>query len=160
MVWKFNLDKAQAKSTEVALKDPLGYKSKTDDVIVKTSQHTNSNMTYTEVLEAKAWHLAKSPSGQIMQQLMMSYMSGSTVSIFSIMITMQFFMGPIKAITGVQGAFAPYEHKDVNLMLPKLAFIGINLVLMGAALYKFSTLGVIPVTPNDWSGIISTRVSS
>tara|TARA_B110000285_G_C14803897_1_gene458784 strand:- start:426 stop:641 length:216 start_codon:yes stop_codon:yes gene_type:complete len=63
LMWKFNLDKAQTKSTEVALKDPLGYKSKTDDVIVKTSQHTNSNMTYTEVLEAKAWAVAKSPSG-------------------------------------------------------------------------------------------------
>ena len=88
LMWKFNLDKAQQKSTEIVLKDPLGYKSKTDDVIVKTSSTTNSNMTYTEVLEAKAWALAKSPSGQIVQAVMMMYMSGSTVSIFSIMMTM------------------------------------------------------------------------
>ena len=159
-VWKFNLEKAQTKSTEVAMKDPLGYKSKTDDVIVRTSQHTNSNMTYTEVLEAKAWAVAKSPSGQFMQVIMMSYMSGSTVSIFSLMITIQFFTNPLKAIAGVNGTFTPFEHKDVNLMLPKLAFIGINLALMAMAVYKFSSLGVIPVTPNDWSGIVSTRVSS
>ena len=160
LMWKFNLDKAQSKSTEVALKDPLGYKSKTDDVIVKSAHATNSNMTYTEILEAKAWAVAKSPSGQIMQSMMMFYMSGSTVSIFSIMITMQFFTNPLKAIASVNATFTPYEHKDINLLLPKLAFIAVNLALMAMAVYKFSMLGIIPVTPNDWSAIISTRVSS
>ena len=95
------MDKAQAKSTELVLKDPLGYKVKIDDVIVKSSSTTTSNMTYTEVLEAKAWNLAKSPSGSIMQSMFMFYMSGSAVSIFTIMITMQFIMSPIGAISSV-----------------------------------------------------------
>ncbi len=51
-----------------------------------------------------------------------------------------------------------FEHKDINLLLPKLTYIAINFVLLGIALYKFSVMGVIPVSPNDWSGIISTRV--
>ena len=140
------------------MKDPLGYKVKIDDVIVKSASTTNSNMTYTEVLEAKAWNLAKSPSGSIMQSMFMFYMSGSQVSIFTIMITMQFIMNPIKAISGVNDTFKPYEHKDINLILPKLAYIAINFVLFAMAIYKFSVLGVIPVTPADWSGIISTRV--
>ena len=140
------------------MKDPLGFKVKIDDVIVKSASTTNSNMTYTEVLEAKAWNLAKSPSGSIMQSMFMFYMSGSAVSIFTIMITMQFIMNPIKAISGVNLTFQPYEHKDINLLLPKLAYIAINMVLMAMAIYKFSVLGVIPVTPADWSGIISTRV--
>ena len=140
------------------MKDPLGFKVKIDDVIVKSTSTTNSNMTYTEVLEAKAWNLAKSPSGSIMQSMFMFYMSGSAVSIFTIMITMQFIMNPIKAISGVNQTFQPYEHKDINLLLPKLAYIAINMVLMAMAIYKFSVLGVIPVTPADWSGIISTRV--
>ena len=76
------------------------------------------------------------------------------------MITMQFFTNPMKAIAGIQSTFFPYEHKDINLLLPKLAYIGINLALMCMAVYKFSSLGIIPVTPNDWSAIISTRVSS
>ena len=33
--WSFNLDKAQAKGTDVALKDPLGFKCSTTDVIVR-----------------------------------------------------------------------------------------------------------------------------
>ena len=46
----------------------------------------------------------------------------------------------------------------MNLLLPKLLYCGIQLVLLCLALYKFSVMGVIPVTPNDWAGIISKRV--
>ena len=55
-------------------------------------------------------------------------------------------------------AFKPYEHKDVNLMLPKLCYAGLNAGLFGMAVYKFSVMGVIPVTPHDWQGIILPRV--
>ena len=73
------------------------------------------------------------------------------------MITMQMIVSPIKAISGVQGSFTQFEHAEINLLLPKLTYIGINLVILGIALYKFSIMGVIPVTPLDWAGIISTR---
>jgi hypothetical protein len=33
-----------------------------------------------------------------------------------------------------------------------------NLVILGAALYKFSVMGIIPVAPYDWVGLISSRV--
>ena len=89
------MEKASKNSTDSQLKDPLGYKCATNDVIVKSSSSKNSNMTYTEVLEAKAWAFAKSPAGSIMQTLFMFWMSGSGVSIFTIMITVQFLTSPI-----------------------------------------------------------------
>ena len=88
----------------------------------------------------------------------MFWMSGSSVSIFTIMITVQFLTSPLIAISSVNQSFAQFEHKDINLMLPKLAFIGLNLVLFGIAVYKFSVMGVIPVTPYDWIGIIDPSV--
>ena len=87
-------------------------------------------------------------------------MYGSGVSIFTIMFTMHFITGPIKAISGINTAFSQFEHKDVNLLLPKLCYFGIQLALLGLALYKFSIMGVIPVTPADWAGVISKRVPS
>ena len=89
--------------------------------------------------------------------MLMFWFSGSQISIFSIMITMQLIMGPIKAIASVNQGFVQFEHKDFSLLLPKLMFVGINLFLLGIALYKFSVMGVIPVTPLDWAGIISKR---
>ena len=93
--WNFNLEKASKNSTDSQLKDPLGYKCATNDVIVRSTSSKNSNMTYTEVLEAKSWAFAKSPSGSIMQTVFMFWMSGSGVSIFTIMITVQFLTSPI-----------------------------------------------------------------
>ena len=63
--WTFNLEKAKDKGNDTVLKDPLGYKCSTSDVIVRSSTSKNSSMTYVEVLEAKAWAFAKSPSGSI-----------------------------------------------------------------------------------------------
>jgi hypothetical protein len=63
--WQFNLDKASQKTNEVALKEPNGFKCSTTDVVVRSNTSKSSNMTYVEVLEAKAWAFAKSPSGQI-----------------------------------------------------------------------------------------------
>ena len=61
--WSFNLDKAAAKYTKAPLKDPLGFKCNTNDVIVRSGQSKTSNMSQVETLENKAWALAKSPSG-------------------------------------------------------------------------------------------------
>ena len=141
------------------MRDPLGYKCKTDDVIVKTTSSKNTSMTYTEVLEAKAWALAKSPAGSIMSTVLMFWFSGSGVSIFTIMITIQFLTTPIKSISSVNEQFKPFEHKDINLILPKLAYIALNVGLFGMAVYKFCVMGVIPTTPHDWIAIISRRVS-
>ena len=63
--WSFNLDKAQAKGSEAALKDPLGFKCSTNDIVVRSGATKGSNMTYVEVLEAKAWGFAKSPAGSV-----------------------------------------------------------------------------------------------
>ena len=93
--WNFNLERAHAKSNPAALKDPLGFKCKTDDVIVRSGASKTSNMTYVEVLEAKAWAFAKSPAGSLFQTLFMFWMSGSNVSIFTLMITIQFLTNPL-----------------------------------------------------------------
>ena len=38
-------------------------------------------------------------------------------------------------------------------MLPKLAYLALNLVLFGMAVYKLNSLGVIQTSPYDWIGI-------
>jgi hypothetical protein len=55
-------------------------------------------------------------------------------------------------------------------LLPKLVYILFNAVILGAAIYKFSgkleryllminiVMGIIPVAPYDWVGLISTKV--
>ena len=87
----------------------------------------------------------------------MFYMYGSGVSLFSIMFTVHFITGPIRAMGSMNQQFEQFKHKDINLMLPKLLYFAIQLGLLCLALYKFSVMGVIPVTTNDWAGIVSRR---
>jgi hypothetical protein len=42
--------------------------------------------------------------------------------------------------------------------MPKLIFIFFNSVILAAAIYKFSVMGIIPVAPYDWVGLINSKV--
>ena len=148
----FNLNSLSTKET---LKDPLGYRSATTDISVRASGRRD---TYTEVLENKAWEFGKSPSKQIFITLFMFWMTGNAMSIWTIMITIAFVLNPLKSIFGVNQAFTQFEHKKINLLGPKLLYLLFNFVILGAALYKFSVMGIIPVAPYDWVGLINSKV--
>ena len=116
--WKFDLTKAAPKSTEVSLKEPLGYTNNTNNVVVKVSTNSKAgNYTFVEALEAKAWALAKSGLSSIPQTFIMFYMYGGSISIFTIVYTMHFITAPIRAMGSISQTFKQFEHKDVNLML-------------------------------------------
>ena len=84
-------------------------------------------------------------------------MTGSNLSIYTIMFTMSFAMKPFSAIFNVNTAFEPYEREKLNLTLPKLTYIAANMVVIGLAAYKFGNMGIIPVLPADWAGLLSPR---
>ena len=77
--------------------------------------------------------------------LFIFWMTGSGLSIYTIMFTMQFAMSPFKAVFNVQTAFEPFQDKGINLTLPKLLYVASNTVLIALAAYKFSNMGIIPV---------------
>ena len=105
----------------------------------------------------KAWEFAKSPLGQIPMFLFIMWMTGSSLSIYTIMFTVSFATKPFSSILSVEKSFKMFRHKDLNLILPKLAFIAANMIIICMAAYKFSNLGIIPVQPADWAGLLSPR---
>jgi hypothetical protein len=42
--------------------------------------------------------------------------------------------------------------------MPKLTYIFCNAIILAAAIYKFSVMGIIPVAPYDWVGLIESKV--
>ena len=67
--------------------------------------------------------------------------------------------GPFAAIFNVNKAFEPFEFKGLNLLMPKLIYLGCNFVSIGVAAYKFSNMGIIPVQPSDWAGLFHDKVT-
>ncbi|KAG9130720.1 hypothetical protein Leryth_012679 [Lithospermum erythrorhizon] len=50
----------------------------------------------------------------------------------------------------VDGFFEPFKDKNVDLLLPKLVYIALNLVGLGIGVWKLNTLGLLPTHASDW----------
>ena len=111
-----------------------------------------------ELYEKKAYESAKSPLGQLPMFLFMMYMMGSSLSIFTIMFTVSFAMAPFKAVFNVNLFFSNFEEKGISLILPKLIYIVCNLLTIGVAAYRFGNMGILPVLPADWAGLMSPKL--
>ena len=90
--------------------------------------------------------------------MFMFWMTGNSLSIFTIMFTVSYAMKPFSAIFAVNTAFEPFEKKDLSLTLHKLAYIACNCATIAMAGYKFGNMGILPVLPADWAGLFNPRM--
>ena len=109
----------------------------------------------------KAKELAWSPGKNFMMTGFMLWMSGSGVHIFSIMITFYAVHNPVVSAVTVNKQFSRFEDakmgslEKASLLTSKATFVGMNLLAMSAALYKMSTMGLLPNTPSDWISFLA-----
>ena len=67
-------------------------------------------------------------------------------------------LNPLKAIVGLKQAFVKYEKEDgVDLRLPKLIFLALQILSLGVGLYKCSTMGLLPITSADWTNLLPDK---
>lgn len=95
-------------------------------------------------------NIATSPGKQVLMTAFMLWMSGSSLQIFSIMMLSMAFWQPLQKLFNVQKAFARYQGTEIDLLLPKLVYILLNLAGVGVALWKANALGLLPTSPTDW----------
>lgn len=103
--------------------------------------------------------MAYSPAKNLFTTGFMLWMSGSSIQIFSIMMTGMALINPLKAIVGVNQFFAPFTKEEgVDVHLPKLIYLLLQLLGVGLALYKCSTMGLLPLTSADWTRYIPVKI--
>mmetsp|Transcript_4834 Transcript_4834/g.13728 ORF Transcript_4834/g.13728 Transcript_4834/m.13728 type:complete len:191 (-) Transcript_4834:399-971(-) len=105
---------------------------------------------------AKAMSIAQSPGKQMLMNGFMMYMSGKNLNIFSISITSMAVMNPLKSLVGLNNTFKAFEDPDgkVDLQMPKIIFLGLNLIWLMLGLYKMSIMRLIPTTSSDFAGSV------
>ena len=82
-------------------------------------------------------------------------MAGSQINIFSMMMVSMWVYNPLNSIMMTQKTFTDLAGPGkVDLTMAKLTFVGLNLALLGVALYKLSTLGLLPITAADWVRLV------
>mmetsp|Transcript_26659 Transcript_26659/g.40902 ORF Transcript_26659/g.40902 Transcript_26659/m.40902 type:complete len:192 (+) Transcript_26659:19-594(+) len=105
---------------------------------------------------SKAMQIATGPGKQILMNAFMMYMSGKQLNIFSISTTSMALMTPLMGLFNINNTFRPFQDADgkVDLQMPKLLFVLLNLVWFGVGLYKMGSMKLLPTTSADWTGTI------
>ncbi|KAJ5408051.1 ER membrane protein complex subunit 4 [Penicillium cosmopolitanum] len=107
----------------------------------------------------KAWEIAMAPSKQLPMQAIMMYMSGNTLQIFSIMMVLMLFKGPIQGLINTNAAFAKYETPTTKARLVgvKAVYVLMQLLLFALGVWKVNGMGLLPTTRSDWLAWESER---
>lgn len=91
------------------------------------------------------------PGKSLPMNMLMMWMSGNSIQIFSILIVGMLLFNGVKGILGVQRVFMkvedPNRQHSSSLFLPKCLYLFLNLVLIFLAMYKCRKLGLLP---NNW----------
>ena len=112
-------------------------------------------------VEAKNKHcmnLAIGPGKALLQTGFMMWMSGSSIQIFSIYTTGNALINPLKSIGNIKQIFGKFDKEEgVDTRLPKLIFVGLQLLTVAMALYKCATMSLLPLSSADWVWRLGSR---
>lgn len=101
----------------------------------------------------KAWEVATGPAKSIPVNLIMSYMTGNSLQIIPIMMTLMLFWNPLKAIFTETGpAFRDLSNKrnSSEIILPRIVFVLCQLANMAVGVWKLNKMGLVPNGEADW----------
>lgn len=101
----------------------------------------------------KAWEVATAPAKNIPMNLIMSYMTGNSLQVIPIMMTLMLLWNPLKSvITETNASFASFSTNTnkLQIYLPKLVFVLCHLANMLIGLWKLNKMGLIPNKEADW----------
>ncbi|ORY06096.1 DUF1077-domain-containing protein [Basidiobolus meristosporus CBS 931.73] len=163
-----SLDQSRTRKNEQL--DPPGF------VLASTGSSRNSNKNVKQVDAGasanlklkKAWEASLAPAKNIPMNAFMLYMSGSGVQIFSIIITGMLFFQPFQALMNLNSVFDRFAGKtskgknhsadeNVDLTLPKLVYVAVQVAIMCMGVYKLSSMGLLPTASSDWLAFMDPK---
>ncbi|KNC56401.1 uncharacterized protein AMSG_02372 [Thecamonas trahens ATCC 50062] len=114
--------------------------------------------------EKKAWELAMSPVKGFFMTGFMLWMSGSSVGIFSMMMTYMALSAPVSAMMNVSNVFKGLAKaaklttgKEPSFLLQKIAYLLLQCVALALGLWKLKSLGLLPTKLSDLFGHMNVR---
>lgn len=97
-----------------------------------------------------AMTIATSPGQALLMNCLMLWFSGSQLNIFSITTTTSAITTPLTNILQIENSFRALQN-DIDVQLPKLIYIALNLLWLCIGLYKMSSMRLLPTTSADFT---------
>ncbi|GAB9462771.1 putative membrane protein [Globisporangium polare] len=154
--WHVELNEARESDLPGKL-EPIGFcrgivaEKESSNAVAKTASNT------LELKKKRAMEIGMAPFKSLMQTGFMMWMSGSSVNIFSIMVTGMIIMNTLKSMLNIQGSFASVNDGVIDLVQPKLVYVAGNLANVAMALYKCANMGLLPTTAADWTWLLPIK---
>jgi hypothetical protein len=151
--WKLDLSSAKVLSQHKSIADPPGYvpASSLKNVPLLHTASSGSKALDKKSKDRKEAALrqkALDPAKQAGFMCFMLYMSGSSLSIFSIMMLVSCVYAPFASLAKVTKIF-PHDNQ-VDVMIPRLIFIAIQLGQLLFAAHRLNGMGLLPTFASDW----------
>ena len=101
---------------------------------------------------------ARSKGGSLFQTGLMLWFSGSSVHMWSLMMTGMALTNPLKELMSMKQTFKRFDDGKADLLMPMLMFVGVQLICMFMGLYKLNSMGLLPTTSADWLSYLPSRI--
>ncbi|ODQ65569.1 DUF1077-domain-containing protein [Nadsonia fulvescens var. elongata DSM 6958] len=106
-----------------------------------------------ELKVKKAWEVAFAPAKSLPMNIFVSYMSGNSLQLIPLMMTlMMFFVQPMKSIAGSGGQFTkfqtPQNYTDVSMA--RWGFVAAQALSLAVGVWKLGQMGLLPNKASDW----------
>lgn len=127
------------------LNDPPGRQKKVEDY------DKGNNSELKKIMQNRAWTTAISPLTSIFMYVIMFWMMGNSLNIYTLIMICSVGINQIKGIFGVNEKFKVFEqHKFEELSFYKLVYLLVNLAILLFIAYKLFNLGLLPLSPADY----------
>ncbi|KAM3160379.1 ER membrane protein complex subunit 4 [Lachancea thermotolerans] len=138
-----------------SLPSPPGFKSLSGSSSkdTKASLASGQRQDVATLIVQKAWQIAFQPAKSIPMNMIMSYMSGTSLQIISIMTALMFVSNPVKSIANMRQTFKPVmgnAEAQPQVVVAMVMFVFFQIILMGIGIHKLNSMGLIPNTRSDW----------
>ena len=105
--------------------------------------------------------VAYAPGKQLFMTAFMLWMSGSSLNIFSIMMTGMALWSPIRSLFSIASSFGNFEELSADKVLrAKAIFVALNGIGLAMGFYKLGNMGLLPLYSSDWIPLLDEVVMS
>ncbi|KAI5957021.1 hypothetical protein KGF57_003395 [Candida theae] len=145
--------KSKGRDSINTVPSPPGFVTKPLELTKQAAQKVHHKTDLNELKTRKIWELAVGPAKSIPMNAFMSYMTGNSLQIIPVTMTIMLLWNPIKSIfNDLNPTFSKLKTEDNQsiILFAKLGFIFFQLMSMSIGIYKLYTMGLIPHSEADW----------
>lgn len=111
-----------------------------------------------KLVAKKCWDIALGPLKQLPMNLFIMYMAGNSISIFPIMMVGMMLWRPVQALMAIKQTTKMLDGSPAAWAQKSIYFVS-NLLGIALALYKCSSMGLLPTHSSDWLSFLEPAES-